>query len=276
MPELPEVETIVRQLADEIPGRRFIEIEVHHQDLLREPVSSFISALEGQSILSVSRRGKNILLHLSSPGVLLVNLGMTGRLLSMDGSPARGTIPHLGVTFLLEPKGSLLYVDPRRFGHLTRHSMKSWRAESRRLGPEPLGRGVTGSGLHAALIRSRSPIRSWLLDQTRLAGIGNIYANESLFRAGVHPARPANSLSLDESKTLLACIRAVLREAVRARGTTLRDYRTASGDAGGFAPGLQVYGREGEECSVCKTSVERVVFGNRSAFFCSRCQPQLP
>jgi formamidopyrimidine-DNA glycosylase len=127
---------------------------------------------------------------------------------------------------------------------------------------------------HDLLLRSRSPIRSWLLDQTKIAGIGNIYATEALFRAGIHPHRPARSTDEEEASRLLGAIRRVLSEAIRARGTTLRDYRTASGDRGSFGPSLQVYGREGQPCLRCKTPVQRVVFGNRSSFFCPRCQPE--
>jgi len=274
MPALPEVETIVRQLGSQLPESRIRRIRVHRKDLLRESVASFRRGLEGSEIRSFKRRGKNIIVHHSGGGVLLVNLGMTGQLLYRG--PAHGGEPpsHLGLTFELAPEGTLFYADVRRFGHLLRLSDDAWAAESRRLGPEPLGRGLTPLKLHGALQASRSPIRSWLLDQTRIAGIGNIYAAEALFRAGIHPGRPAGSLTAEESRTLLAGIREVLREAIRARGTTLRDYRTASGDLGSFGPRLQVYGRAGEACPVCKCPVERIVFGNRSAYFCPRCQPE--
>ena len=276
MPELPEVETIVRQLSPHLPGRRILAVEVHRQDLLREAKSSFRRGLEGRKISAVARRGKNILLHLSGDKVLLVNLGMTGQLLFRPGSAAEDPPPHRALTFSLSAGGFLLYTDVRRFGHLLRFSREAWEQESRRLGPEPLGSGLTAIRLHTALQASRTPIRSWLLDQTRLAGIGNIYAAESLFRAGIHPTRSSRSLTPEESKRLLAGIRSVLREAIRARGTTLRDFRTASGERGGFGPALRVYGRDGEECSLCKAPVQRIVFANRSAFFCPRCQPERP
>jgi formamidopyrimidine-DNA glycosylase len=141
------------------------------------------------------------------------------------------------------------------------------------LGPEPLDLGLTPEELQGLLARSRSPIRSWLLDQTHIAGIGNIYASEALFRSGIHPRRPARSLGLSETEAFLEAMRAVLNEAIRARGTTLRDFRTASGDPGGFEPSLQAYGREGSPCPRCNTPIERIVFGNRSAFFCPHCQP---
>lgn len=276
MPELPEVETVVRQLANRLPGRRVVDVEVLRGDLLREPVSSFRAGLIGRTFMDVSRRGKNILIPLSDSSVLLVNLGMTGRLLHGEGVNSREPPNHLGVRFSLDASGPLLYTDVRRFGHLLRYRREEWAEESSRLGPEPLSPDLTSDRFHERLQASRSPIRSWLLDQKRIAGIGNIYAAEALFRAGIHPARPAGSLSVVEARALLGGIRSVLQEAVRARGTTLRDYRTASGEEGGFGPTLQVYGREGEACPRCKLPLERIVFGNRSAFFCPRCQPDSP
>ncbi len=274
MPELPEVETIVRQLAQHLPGCRVEKIAVLRADLLREAPDAFRKGIEGRKLRSVSRRGKNILLSLSDDSRLLVNLGMTGRLL-LRGDASSGPAPaHLALEFFLTPAGSLLYVDVRRFGHLIRYSEESWERETTRLGPEPLERALTTRRFHAALQLSRSPIRSWLLDQTKVAGIGNIYAAESLFRAGIHPSRPARTLDPEESRALLRGIRRVLRDAIKARGTTLRDYRTASGEQGGFGPALKVYGREGDACPSCKALIQRVVFANRSAFFCPHCQPE--
>ncbi len=276
MPELPEVETVVRQLAGGLPGRRILDVVVHKADLLREPVPSFRKGVRGRVIRGVLRRGKNVLLPLSGSRLILVNLGMTGRLLHGRGVDGDDPPPHLAVRFSLDASGPLLYTDVRRFGHLILYTAGDWERESGRLGPEPLEPDLTPRGFHTRLQASRSPIRSWLLDQTRMAGIGNIYAAEALFRAGVHPLRPARSLSTTESEALLRGIRSVLRDAIEARGTTLRDYRTASGEEGGFGPTLQVYGREGESCPRCKCPVERIVFGNRSAFFCPHCQPESP
>jgi formamidopyrimidine-DNA glycosylase len=277
MPELPEVETVVRQLVPALAGRSIRQTEIHHPDLLGEPPEDFRRALAGSKVEGVSRRGKNIVLALTGPSLLVVNLGMTGQLLfrPSDSSAHQGEVQprHLGVVFRLEPAALLLYADARRFGSLRRFSPADWTRESARLGPEPLERGLTGHGFHRRLSASRSPIRSWLLDQTRIAGIGNIYASEALFRAEIHPMRPAATLEYWESAKLLASIRRVLTEAIRARGTTLRDYRTASGNTGGFGPSLRAYGKEGAPCLRCKTPIERIVFGNRSAFFCPNCQP---
>jgi formamidopyrimidine-DNA glycosylase len=287
MPELPEVETVVRQLAELLPGRRIRNVDVIHSDLLRESPTSFRRALLGSTIESVGRRGKNILLVLAPPGMLVVNLGMTGQLLffppttsnSTEGVEPRPSSEateeppsHLALAFKLEPSGRLLYSDTRRFGSFRRFNPAEWEGESARLGPEPLSTELTPGVFHRRLAASGSPIRSWLLDQTRIAGIGNIYASESLFRAGIHPKRPARSLGPKESERLLAAIRDVLSDAIRARGTTFRDYRTASGDRGGFGPSLQVYGQEGNPCPRCKVPIERIVFANRSAFLCPICQ----
>jgi formamidopyrimidine-DNA glycosylase len=273
MPELPEVETIVRELSSHLPGRSFGGVEVFHPDLLDESSVSFQARIAGREITHVGRRGKNIVLSLSEPGILVVNLGMTGRLLYLDAGTDTVHLTHLALYFSLSPEGSLLYADSRRFGRLRVLTPLAWAAESEQLGPEPLGPALTPGRFHGALQASRAPIRSWLLDQRRIAGIGNIYAAEALFRAGVHPFRQARTLTTPESKRLLQGIREVLREAIRAQGTTLRDYRTASGAEGEFGQALKVYGREGKPCPTCKTPVERIVFGNRSAFLCPVCQP---
>jgi len=244
---------------------------VHHADVLREGADSFRRAMVGRRFTSVDRRGKNILLRLDPPTVLLVNLGMTGRLmLSTPFEPAPGT--HPAVHFFLEGGRSLLFDDVRRFGVVERLTEQEWEARSDSLGPEPLSRSFTAAVLGRALSASRSPIRSWLLDQRRLAGVGNIYANEALYRAGIDPRRPARSLVAEEITALHREIRLVLRGAIRARGTTLRDYRDSEGGEGGFGPHLEVYGRDGEPCPRCNGLIRRIVFGNRSAFICSTCQ----
>lgn len=273
MPELPEVETIVRQLAPVLPGHTIRTVGIRWPDVLGDSPGRFRRALKGAEILRVDRRGKNIVLNLSPPAFLVVNLGMTGRLL-FSGTMEAPFPDHMAVRLVLDPPALLFYADTRRFGLLRVFLPEAWERESARLGPEPLERRLTPRRFHSRLSESRSPIRSWLLDQRKMAGVGNIYAAEALFRSGVHPTRPASTLDLTEAERLLNGIREVLRAAIKARGTTLRDYRTASGQEGGFLPRLLVYGREGEACVTCKTPVARVVFGNRSAFFCPRCQPE--
>ena len=166
----------------------------------------------------------------------------------------------------------MTYDDVRRFGLLKVFSRRQWRDWSRRLGPEPLSRSFTARALGRTLARSRSPIRSLLLDQRKIAGVGNIYAVEALWFARIHPATPANAIGERASARLHRSLRRVLRRAIRAGGTTLRNYRTVEGDVGGFSRALHAYGREDEPCTRCRTPIARVVFGGRSAFLCPRCQ----
>ena len=173
----------------------------------------------------------------------------------------------------LDGARSLVYDDIRRFGCLEVFTAGGWAERSARIGPEPLERGYGWRDLHRGLQGSRTPVRNWLLDQRKVAGVGNIYASEACFRAGVHPRRPANRVTEAEAKRLHRGLRHVLRSAIRNRGTTLRDYRDARGEPGGNRQRLQVYGREGLPCPRCKRPVHRIVFGNRSAFLCPRCQP---
>ena len=285
MPELPEVETIVRQLAPALAGRLILRAKVFRPDVLRQSPSLLRRTVAGAEIRSVARRGKNIVLSLSpSPAhgtptsrFLVVNLGMTGRLLLPPSPPRRWDRPtHVAVAFHLDSGDSLLYADSRRFGRLALFSPEEWATESKRLGPEPLGPSLTPETFHNRLVGSRAPVRSWLLDQRRLAGIGNIYACEALHRAGIHPVRSGASLEPTDSARLLTALQEILRDAIEARGTTLRDYRTASGEEGGFLPSLRAYGREGSPCPGCGSLIVRIAFSGRSAFFCPRCQPESP
>lgn len=203
---------------------------------------------------------------------VVVNLGMTGRLVP-SRSPRAGELGHVAVRFELEGGDALLYDDTRRFGRIDLLDAESWTRRDAELGLEPLSDSFTADALHSLLQRSRSPIRNWLLDQRKVAGIGNIYANEALFRAGVAPARPADSLTGPEAERLRDALRDVLWEAIAARGTTFSDYRDGSGERGGFAIALRVYGREGEACPTCGTAILREALTNRSMFRCPRCQP---
>jgi formamidopyrimidine-DNA glycosylase len=275
MPELPEAETIVRGLRPVLIGRTISEAGVLHADVLREPPDRFADKVKGRAIVDVGRRGKNVVFRLADDRVLAVNLGMTGRLLPTAVlDPAVAGYRHPAVRFALDDGESLIFDDTRRFGTVECLASEEWRARSERMGPEPLEPGYQGAELWRALRASRAPVRSWLLDQRNIAGVGNIYANEALFLAGIHPRRPARSVVREEAEALHRGIRQVLQRAIDAGGTTLRDYRTAYGEEGGFAPRLLVYGRDGEPCTRCRTEVRRIVFGGRSAFYCSECQPR--
>ncbi len=270
MPELPEVETIVRGLRPDLPGKTIERLRVLHPDVLRQSPRDFSARLKGRVFESVHRRGKNIVLCLTEGVVLVVNLGMTGRLV-WARDPAQTT--HPAVRFTLSAGPVLVYDDVRRFGALEVMDQTEWSRRDRRLGPEPLSSAFTARGLHADLSRSISPIRSWLLDQRRVAGVGNIYANEALHLAGIHPQRSCKSVTEGEARKLHRALRRTLRSAVENRGTTLRDYRDATGNPGDNASKLRVYGRGREPCLNCSTRICRLVFGNRAAFYCPRCQP---
>jgi formamidopyrimidine-DNA glycosylase len=273
MPELPEVETIVRGLRPTLPGKTIEHLQVLHADVLREPPRDFSARLRGRTFESLHRRGKNIVAHLTEGVVLVVNLGMTGRLvLSRDETMTT----HPAVRFTLSAGPLLVYDDVRRFGAVEAIDEAEWAIRDRRLGPEPLSSSFTARRLHADLSRSISPIRSWLLDQRRVAGVGNIYANEALHLAGIHPQRSARSTTEGEARRLHKAVRKTLRRAVDNRGTTLRDYRDASGSPGDNAAHLRVYGRDFEPCLRCSTRICRLVFGNRTAFYCPSCQPTAP
>lgn len=274
MPELPEAETIVRGLRPAITGRRIVRAEVLKPDVLREPKRSFSPKVRDRTVRAVERRAKNVLILLDGDRRIAVNLGMTGRLLPFRAPPRGRDRPgHPAVRFRFADGGVLVFDDTRRFGTVECLSDHEWALRDRRFGPEPLDPSYTSGDLRAALAASRSPIRSWLLDQRRIAGVGNIYAAEALFLSGIHPLRETRSVESSEAGRLHEAVRAVLRDAIDEGGTTIRDYRNAIGGSGGYQKLLWVYGREGEACRRCGDTVERVVLSNRSAFFCPSCQP---
>lgn len=274
MPELPEAETIVRGLRRAVLGEKVQRVQVLRPDILRQTQRHVSRALTGRTIAAVERRAKNVILRMDDDGVMAVNLGMTGRLLPFPAPPRGDARPtHPAVRLRFESGGVLVFDDQRRFGTVEALDEAAWAERSARMGPEPLGRSFTPKRLHQDMSRSRSPIRSWLLDQRRIAGIGNIYAAEALYLAGVHPLRRANEIQADEAERLHGAIRQVLKAAIHHGGTTIRDYRNAEGGEGAYGRRLYVYGREGEPCATCGTPVERVVLSNRSAFFCPQCQP---
>jgi formamidopyrimidine-DNA glycosylase len=270
VPELPEVETIVRDLARLLPGAAIRTVEVVRPDLLEgASPEQFAKRLRKRTIGGVARRAKNIVMDLGGER-LLVNLGMTGRLLVAregEDDPA-----YLGVRLVLDGKRELRYADVRRFGRLWIVDEAAWRAFDGELGVEPLSPEFTPEWLLGAAGRSRVAVKTWLMDQGRVVGVGNIYASEGLFRAGVDPRRPANSLTADEAARVVDGVRQVLVHAIEHRGTTFLDYRDARGERGDFAARLQVYDQEGEPCPRCAAPLRRIVQGGRSTFFCGACQ----
>lgn len=270
---MPEAETIVRGLRATVVGETIVRVEVPKPDILREGRRPFAARVRGQTVRAVRRRAKNVVIQLDRAHVIAVNLGMTGRLLPFRTPPRGSARPgHPAVRFRFASGGVLIFDDTRRFGTVECLTDDAWAVRSARIGPEPLDDAYRPDDLIAALAGSRSPIRSWLLDQRRIAGVGNIYAAEALFLSGVHPSRPAKSITPAEAVRLHRAIRSVLTDAIQAGGTTIRDYRNAEGEAGEFVTQLFVYGRDGEACHRCGDVIERFVLSNRSAFFCPTCQ----
>lgn len=282
MPELPEAETIVRGIRPTAVGRRIDAVEIVHRDVLLTPARRLARGLSGRRIAGVGRRAKNILIRLDDDSVIWINLGMTGAVLPLrrpsGSAPARrrygAAATHPTVVFGLDDGVDLVFDDSRRFGTVQHLDREASAEHSAMFGPEPLEDEFTADGLWQALRTSRSPVRNWLLDQRRVAGVGNIYANEALWIAGIHPARPARGVRLPEAAALHAALRDILAASIRSGGTTIRDYRNAEGGAGEFVRQLKVYDREGSPCRRCRTSIRRLVLSGRSAFFCPACQPR--
>ena len=272
MPELPEVETIRRDLASSIEGETIRRCEVYLPRLITCPdCDSYVALLEGARILEVGRRGKYLVFKLDKPWEWIVHLGMTGALLlSEEGSPAP---KHTHIVLHLTRPRLLRYVDPRTFGESAVVPAGDYTALRglARMGPEPLDRAFTVKALERAMA-TRAKVKSALLDQSRVAGIGNIYADEALFRARIDPARPAETLDPEELGRLLKAIKTVLREAIDKRGSSVVDYVDASGRQGSFQRSHRVYRREGQPCTVCGTPIQRQVIAGRSSHWCPACQ----
>ena len=282
MPELPEVETIRRDLASSLRGATVGAVRLHHDDILLDggSPSGFASAIAGRWIDEVERRGKNLVLRLGPEGLVLQSqVRMTGRFAVADpddpgGRDLRAALgfTHVAAEFDLRDGRTLLYDDVRRLGGFRLQSAEEWARREAELGPEPLDPDYRASDLAAGLGDGRAPVKNALLDQRRVAGVGNIYASEALFRARIDPRRTCGSLEPDAHRRLHRALRAVLREALRGEGTSLRDYRLVDGGTGRFQDRLRVYDREGLPCPRCRTPVERIVQAGRSTFLCAACQ----
>jgi formamidopyrimidine-DNA glycosylase len=274
MPELPEVETIRRGLALRISGRQIVRAELRRPDLRRPFPPMLATRLEGARIGALSRRGKYLLVELDETGLLLLHLGMSGRITA--AGPELPPEKHDHVILTLDDGTVVRFNDPRRFGlidYLERgaagiHPLLAG------MGPEPLEPGFDGAYLDRALAGKMTPIKAALLDQRIVAGLGNIYVCEALYRAGLSPRRLAGTVIGARAERLAAAIRDVLGEAIEAGGSSLRDYVQANGELGYFQHRWAVYGREGEPCSgcTCAEGVRRIVQSGRSTFFCAKRQ----
>lgn len=271
MPELPEVETIATDLRHLLAGAEFTGVEVAWPSSVAMPtVDEFVRQVPGRKILDVNRRGKFLVLSLSGPSFLLIHLRMSGRVCV---KPAIASLDsHARLIFHLSDGRRLLFSDPRKFGRVY------WTTDPDLvlgdLGPEPLAENFTAKDLITLLAAHKGALKPLLLNQTILAGLGNIYTDEALFVAGLHPLRKASMLSATEGERLYEAIREVLGQAIVHRGTTLTDerYLDAECQPGSQAQYLCVYRRVGEPCPRCDAPIERITVGNRGTYFCPRCQ----
>jgi formamidopyrimidine-DNA glycosylase len=270
VPELPEVETTRRGIEPHVLGRRIEGLEVHEARLRWPVAQDMASAVTGQRIVAVERRAKYLLLRLTR-GTLMLHLGMSGNLRVLPGATPR--IPHDHVDIRLDSGKVLRFNDPRRFGSL---KLIAGPLEDepllRHLAPEPLEPGFDGPYLYRVSRRRRVAIKQLVMNGRLVTGVGNIYASESLFRAGIRPGRAARSLTRAQCAGLATAIRRVLEMAIRAGGTTLRDYVGAEGAPGHFRTKLYVYERAGQPCRKCGTSIRQLTQGQRSTYYCPSCQ----
>lgn len=265
MPELPEVQTVVTSLAPKLVGRCLLRVIHLRRDIVGPQQIDWTSLVTGQTVTAVTRRGKRIVMTQSDGNRWFIHLGMTGQLtIETVDAPVR---KHSHLIIDLGSRTHLRFVDPRRFGGVF------WLGNAHAddgMGPEPLG--IRPLQLIRRLQRTGRNVKTTLLDQRFLAGIGNIYADEALFAARIHPLTPANQLSEQQSHRLCRAIKRTLKMAIRARGSSLQDYVDADGQPGSYQLRHKVYNRAGQPCGICRTLITRIVVGQRSTCFCPNCQ----
>ncbi|HEY1629253.1 MAG TPA: bifunctional DNA-formamidopyrimidine glycosylase/DNA-(apurinic or apyrimidinic site) lyase [Tepidisphaeraceae bacterium] len=264
MPELPEVQTVVSGLAPRILGQRIVRIELLRPDILHPAGVDLAKHLSGQRVEQLTRRAKRIVFTLQDSNRFYIHLGMSGRLTAESAAAEIPKHTHLILHFA---KFDLRFRDPRRFGGIWWLGAEP---DPDTIGPEPLL--MRSKQLAARLSKTRRVIKTALMDQTLIAGLGNIYADESLFEARIHPLTPANRLKPEQIRRLNRAIKITLRRALRHRGSTLRDYVDAEGGSGAFQKLHRVYDRTAQPCRICKTPIVRIVVGGRSTHFCPHCQ----
>lgn len=278
MPELPEVETVRRGLAPKLEGALITRLQQRRKDLRVALPARFAARIEGRRVVKLERRAKYILAHLDDGAIWLMHLGMSGRMMVFSHNEAAATPfdAHDHVVFDTEAGWQIRFRDPRRFGLmlLLKENEGQTHKLLRGLGPEPLEKAFTGAVLAAALKGKRTPIKSALLDQRVVAGIGNIYACEGLFLAGLSPKRLASTVQGEKADKLVAGLKSVLNRAIKDGGSSLRDHVQPDGELGYFQTRFAVYDREGQDCLGCgrKEVVKRLVQAGRSTFYCPHCQ----
>lgn len=288
MPELPEVETVRRGLAPALEGRRLISVAIRRQGLRVPFPKDFTARLTGKRVKSLRRRAKYLLAEIEGGETLVVHLGMSGRMAvyAKEGGGRlgqyvyqvapddAGTGKHDHVVFETDAPARIVFTDPRRFGLMTLVKTAALDEDAlfEGLGVEPLSNHFHADYLAGALKGKKTPVKSALLDQRVIAGLGNIYVAEALFRAGISPKRQAGKVRAADIAPLATAIKEVLTDAIAAGGSTLRDHRTADGNLGYFQHHFRVYDREGEPCPVCDGPIKRIVQAGRSTFYCPKCQ----
>lgn len=270
MPELPEVETTRRGIERHISGKSIIRVVVRNASLRQRVPLRLARELPGHVFRGADRRGKYLLLR-TDCGTVIVHLGMSGSLCVVGKETPPGKHDHVDIE--LERGRCLRFTDPRRFGLvLWTRSDPLKHPLLKHLGPEPLGSEINGAILYAQSRGRRVAIKQWIMDARIIVGVGNIYANEALYAAEINPLRAAGRISLQRYCRLLECIKEILQQAINLGGTTLRDFTNSEGQPGYFRQKLSVYGHEGESCSKCGAAIRRVSQGQRSTWYCVRCQ----
>lgn len=277
MPELPEIETIVRGLKENILGKRIIIINRSDKKFRNPDLENGLSSIQGAVVCDIKRRAKYILIYLQTEAkaaeqILVIHLGMSGKLLFKSGYDPK---KHDHLVLGLANGEYIVFNDPRRFGSIMYFANEDALADSEafgKLGIEPLDHEFTDAAFERILTSSSKKIKSVLMDASKIVGVGNIYASEALFEAHISPQRRASSVSSTEGEKLRIAIINVLKDAINSGGSTLRDYVRVGGDVGGFQHKFKVYGRKGQPCLVCGAPIEMVRIEDRSTFFCSQCQ----
>jgi formamidopyrimidine-DNA glycosylase len=269
MPELPEVETVVRGLKSQIIGQKISSVYLSRKKMRIMPAANFEQLVTSLQITDVSRKAKYIVIHLANQTHIIVHLGMSGKLtLGVPKPDAK----HLHANIQLANQQHLMFVDPRRFGFITHAEHLASFQSFQALGVEPLTDAFDADYLLQICSKKTQPIKTLIMDGKLIVGVGNIYASESLFHAGINPTAPANKLDKRQCIMLVAAIKQILLDAIASGGSTLRDYVRADGDSGYFQHHFKVYGKEGLECETCNAPIVKINQAGRSTFFCASCQ----